>query len=183
MLPQGVERAVLHGHTGEVRALVVSLDGQLLVSGGQDGTIRLWRLPQGQEHAVLHGHTGAVRALAVSPNGQLLASGSADRTIRLWTLPGGQAQAVWQGHQRGVRALAMGPTCQLLAAGCGDGTIRLWELWDMSPMLQVPLGHMGRTEYERVRLGTVEASLSSEQQVVARYVAAMLRYRLGEDRP
>jgi hypothetical protein len=47
-------------------------------------------------------------------------------------------------------------------------------------MLKVPLAHMDRTEYEYMQRSTAEASLSPEQRAVARYVAAVLRYRLGD---
>jgi WD40 repeat protein len=41
-------RAVLRGHTDEVEALAFSPDGKLLVSGGKDGTVRLWNVPSRQ---------------------------------------------------------------------------------------------------------------------------------------
>jgi WD40 repeat protein len=34
--------AILGGHTGAVRAVAVSADGRTVVSGGLDGTIKLW---------------------------------------------------------------------------------------------------------------------------------------------
>lgn len=35
----------LSGHRGRVTGIAVSADGQLLASGGEDGTIRLWGIP------------------------------------------------------------------------------------------------------------------------------------------
>ena len=123
----------------------------------------------------------------VSPDGQWLASGSTYSSIRLLTLPGGHERTVLHGHQGRVLALAVSPDSQWLASGSGDATIRLWALWDMaqilrdmSEILQVPLGHMGRTEYERMQRWVADTLLSPEQQAVARYVAAVLRYRLGD---
>jgi WD40 repeat protein len=39
--------ATLHGHTGTVRCVTVSADGQLVASGGHDGTVKLWESRSG----------------------------------------------------------------------------------------------------------------------------------------
>ncbi|MBL8798006.1 MAG: serine/threonine protein kinase [Planctomycetia bacterium] len=78
-------------HWGAVRSLASSADGRLLVSGSDDGIIRLWEPPLLRElDRILPekgGHTGSVLALAVSPNGRYLLSSSRDGTVRLWDLP------------------------------------------------------------------------------------------------
>jgi WD40 repeat protein len=52
----GFALLTLHGHTGPVRCLAYAPDGSLLASGGDDHTVRLWRLKDGIEKAVLRGH-------------------------------------------------------------------------------------------------------------------------------
>ena len=37
------------GHTAAVRAVAVSPDGRMLVSGGDDRTVRLWSIENGDE--------------------------------------------------------------------------------------------------------------------------------------
>jgi serine/threonine protein kinase len=75
----------LLGHQGPVLCLAFSADGQLLLTGGSDQTVRLWR-PDGEELLCLHGHTDRVRAVVFSPDGKAAYSGSADGTIRRWAL-------------------------------------------------------------------------------------------------
>ena len=41
------------GHTGDIDALAVSADGKLLVSGAQDGSVRLWNMAEHREVAAL----------------------------------------------------------------------------------------------------------------------------------
>ena len=56
----------LSGHAQAVTSLAFGPDGHRLVSGGADGTVRLWDTGQGQPLAVLSGHSGPVRAVAFS---------------------------------------------------------------------------------------------------------------------
>jgi WD40 repeat protein len=64
--------------------VALSGDGSLLVSGGFDGTVRLWEAPNGRPLSALIGHTSPVYGVALSEGGRLLASGSFDGSVRLW---------------------------------------------------------------------------------------------------
>jgi len=57
------QKAALRGHNAPVDALAFSPDGTLLVSGGDDRTVRLWDMTGGEprERAVLWGHTDFVK--------------------------------------------------------------------------------------------------------------------------
>ena len=77
---------VLRGHTAAVRAVAFLHDGKQVISGSDDGTVRIGR-SSGEEPHLFLGHDGKVRTVAFSPDGRWLASGGADRTIRLWPIP------------------------------------------------------------------------------------------------
>ena len=49
----GQDRFELIGHTAAVKTLQFSADGRSLISGGSDGTVRLWNLQSGKEQAAL----------------------------------------------------------------------------------------------------------------------------------
>jgi len=85
---------LLEGHAGPGVGCHVA--GDLAVTSGADGTIRLWHAGTGSpvEDAdgaprIFRGHSAAVIATAVSPSADRLASVSLDCTIRLWDLEGG----------------------------------------------------------------------------------------------
>lgn len=81
--------ATLTGHSAAVLAIGFSADGQLLVSGGEDGTLRVWDIAQERQKAMLRGHSNAVLTCAFSPHdADQIISGSADQQLRVWSLEG-----------------------------------------------------------------------------------------------
>ncbi|HWE93494.1 MAG TPA: c-type cytochrome domain-containing protein [Tepidisphaeraceae bacterium] len=87
----------LKGHDGPVNALeaVPSADTQLL-SGGEDGTVRLWNIDAAQPvRQVKHG--SAVTSVAVRNDGKRFASAGLDNTIKLWNFDDGKPLAAMTG--------------------------------------------------------------------------------------
>jgi WD40 repeat protein len=76
----------LNGHEGPVLSVAFAADGERLLSGGSDGTVRLWQTSEGEEVCCLQGHTDKVEAVTISADGKTAYSGSADGTIRRWSL-------------------------------------------------------------------------------------------------
>ncbi len=76
-----------HCGGGTITTVRFSPDGQTVVSGSLDKTIRLWNPKTGEHLKTLTGHTYAVNSVAFSPDGKTLASGSSDGTILLWEVP------------------------------------------------------------------------------------------------
>ncbi|MYK41387.1 MAG: T9SS type A sorting domain-containing protein, partial [Gemmatimonadetes bacterium] len=80
------EIATLQGHTDRVTSVSFSPDGQTLVSGSLDQTVRLWDVSTRQELAILQGHADGITSVSFSLDGQTLASSSWDKTILLWDM-------------------------------------------------------------------------------------------------
>ncbi|MBC6477892.1 MAG: trypsin-like peptidase domain-containing protein [Hormoscilla sp. GM7CHS1pb] len=132
----------LKGHSDVVYSVAISPDGQLLASGSDDNTIKIWNLGSGRLLRTLTGHSGDVNSVgqAWGPDGQLLASGSGDRTIKIWNLGSGRLLRTLTGHSRWVRSVAISPDGQLLASGSDDRTIKIWNLGS-GRLLRTLTGH------------------------------------------
>ena len=80
------EVATLVGHTDDINSVTFSPCSQIIASGSEDGTVKLWDVNTLKEIATLDGHSLAVNAVAFTHDGKFLTSGSTDKTIVLWEL-------------------------------------------------------------------------------------------------
>ena len=136
----------LHGPKGGASA--VAFAGNLVISGHDDGSIRIWNR-DGAEQTTLTGHRRGIEALAVSPDGKLLASGSqyAENDIRLWELPGGTPRGVMRADRETITSLAFSRDGRRLASGTGGFdalkvAVRVWDVASASELGKLS-GHTG----------------------------------------
>ena len=75
----GTARRRLCGHSHFVEDVIISSDGQFVLSGSWDGTLRLWNLSNGQTTRRFVGHSKDVLSVAFSKTPSIV-SGSRDKT-------------------------------------------------------------------------------------------------------
>jgi WD40 repeat protein/V8-like Glu-specific endopeptidase len=123
----------LAGHTGPVRAVAVGrLDGRdVVVSGSDDETVRIWDGAGAPVCDPLTGHTSSVFAVAVGrlDGRDVVVSGSYDETVRIWDGAGAPVGAPLTGHTSPVRAVAVGRLDghDVVVSGSNDHTVRIWD--------------------------------------------------------
>jgi WD40 repeat protein len=136
---EGAARTGILPGNGSIRAVAVARlpsGTRVVLSGGDDGTIRRWdlhgRTALGQP---LRGHRGMIAALATAtlPDGRMAAvSSSSDGTIRAWDVATGAAVGNPVRDVDGYsRALALGTLPDgrvVLAGGCADHSVRVLDL-------------------------------------------------------
>ena len=114
----------------EIRSLSVSADGRRAVSGGRDGTVRVWDLATGKPLHTLTGHRRRWLpvAVAVNADGRRAVSGGYDGPVRIWDLESGRLVQALTGHDGPVRAVAVSADGRRAVSGGQDGTVRVWDL-------------------------------------------------------
>ncbi len=67
-----------------VNSASFSPNGDRIVSGGRDSTVRVWDVESGEELLTLTGHSDSVLGVGFSPDGKRIVSGSRDGSIKIW---------------------------------------------------------------------------------------------------
>lgn len=166
-LKTGRQLASLVGHEARVWSLQFLPVGQFLISGSEDGSIRIWNWQTGQEVARRNGLKHLANHVLPSPDGRTAVSfghwyqgaepdpDKSDWSVHLWQLP----ESVWpessgtageirrfEGHTGPVSCVALSPDGSQALTGSGDladksdKTVRLWDV-ATGRQLQLFAGH------------------------------------------
>jgi cytochrome c len=122
----GAEGA-LRGHGGPVRALAISPDGGMAISGGFDQSAIVWRLETAAALSVLRFHDGAVNAVAALPDGRFATAGE-DGRIAIWKAGEPAPLQTFEEHNGPIVALAVSPDGQEIASASWDETASVRSL-------------------------------------------------------
>lgn len=147
-LSSGQVLGLLQGHSSVIESLAFSANGQMLASGSEDRTVRVWNLSGSPgawkklangtlkvECDVLEGHENSIFGLTFASGregGVVLASGSHDKTLRFWrrdAKSSWRTVAVGRDHTAEVRRV-IASADRYLASASYDRTVRLWDSRD-----------------------------------------------------
>jgi eukaryotic-like serine/threonine-protein kinase len=124
----GEVRGRLKGqHQSAVRAIAVSSDGKMILTGGTDKSAQLWDAVRYQLIGIPIRHQGPVVAVAFSPDNKTVATASSDGSARLWDVGPLQKLPLSFSHKDRVTAVTFHPDGKKIVTGSYDGTVRLWE--------------------------------------------------------
>jgi glucose repression regulatory protein TUP1 len=128
-------RTVFEGHQQEIYSLVFSLDGQLIVSGSGDKTVRIWDMNDGLLKVLTIDDSpnddAGVTSVAISTNGQFVAAGSLDTVVRIWDVATGSLVERLPGHKDSVYSIAFTSDGKGLVSASLDKTLKYWDVNDL----------------------------------------------------
>ncbi|MHC5673553.1 nSTAND1 domain-containing NTPase [Nostoc sp.] len=122
----------LQGHEGSVSSVSFSPDGQILASGSQDSTIKIWQ-KNGRLLQTLKGHKDHVFQVIFSTDGQIMAAASFDNTISCWRYNSQTGLFAEQpflrlSDQSGLWAVALSHNGRIIATANQKGQVKLWTI-------------------------------------------------------
>lgn len=120
--------ATFEGHAGCVTCVAWHCDSKWLVSGGEDGTLRIWdtRSPRPQR---LYDHRSAVNDVVVHPNQGELVSCDQAGSVKVWDLgENGCSHELVPEEEVGIRSVSVASDGSCLVAGNNRGNVYVWRI-------------------------------------------------------
>ncbi|XP_053694992.1 transducin beta-like protein 3 [Sabethes cyaneus] len=115
-------------HEKDINSVCISPNDQLIATGSQDKTAKLWDVNTLHLIGVFRGHRRGIWAVRFSPVDQILLTNAADCCIKLWSLSDMTCLKTLEGHESSVlRAEFLSNGMQVLSAGA-DGLLKLWSI-------------------------------------------------------
>jgi serine/threonine protein kinase len=110
------------GHSQAVSCVAISPDSQILVSGSDDGTTKVWNLSTGEEISTLYSSDYPIKSVLIGLDGKILVIGNQKAIILIELLTGQDIYTL----KTPVRCLAISPDGQRLVGGSASA-VYVWE--------------------------------------------------------
>lgn len=131
---------VVTGHSLESTLPAFSPDGQLVVSGSLDRSVRLWRTASGRAHLAPIPHATGVFFASYDPRGRFFVTAQQNGALQVLDPQSGSLIAPLLAHVRGASEMAFSAEGGELISTSMDRTVRRWSLDEMKLVQTIEAG-------------------------------------------
>lgn len=125
-LVSGTELCTLGSHKGGNVDIIITRNGQQVVSGSEN-TIKVWDLESVSELRAFTGHTSTVNAIAMTLDERFVISASVDE-ILLWDMTSEVVEHPLPGHTDAVNMVLVSPDGRLAVSASADKILKVWDI-------------------------------------------------------
>jgi WD40 repeat protein len=112
----------------EIKAIDISLDGNYLACGGDDGYVEVWDLNSYQLLHRMQSNSDDTLAIAFSSDGSKVASGGEEKVIDVWSAKSGEQIARLEGHQDDVTNISFIDFDRKIVSTAKDKNTKIWDV-------------------------------------------------------
>ena len=106
--------------------VAIAGDGRWLVTGEDEGAVRLWSLDPLRPVAIVGRHAARVKSVAISPDGRTVASAGDDKMIALWDVRRRSLRMHVGTHASPIYSIGFSPDGGRLVSGEHDHSVRVY---------------------------------------------------------
>lgn len=120
--------STFEGHTGNVTSIAWHCDGKWLVSGGEDGTLKIWDTRTSRAQRV-YDHKAPVNDVVIHPNQGELASCGQNGSVKIWDLgENGCSHELVPEEEVPMRSVSIASDGSCLVAANNKGRVFVWKM-------------------------------------------------------
>lgn len=158
-----------------INSIDISPSGAFVVTGEDNGIVKLVEISTGSIPRIFEGHIGDVTKVRFFPSGEVLLTAATDLQIKIWSVLDGSNPVTLKGHTRGITDTAIISRGRNVLSSSKDGSIRLWECGSSSTIrkvcqLDTPINNISLGEASAEYSKTMMASSSASPSLDAREV-------------
>lgn len=125
------------GHIDSINSISLSPNGEMVISGSSDGTVRIWEISSGNSVAVIY---GVGRSVAWSPSGLYVAYIHGNPSIvSIVDVANWQAILELDDATDLLASVTWSPAGNIIASGSWDGILRLWDVTSNEFLLEIEI--------------------------------------------